>query len=510
MFQVAFIKIGIIMLQIKKISIVFILIATAITSNLVYARVDVSHIILVQNSGWMLPFYEDPNSKIKDLVVELSNRVSPYGRSELVIASFNQSVGENKSPMLVYSGSDKALLKSSVNGIQLARKPGKQSYADTDFKEAIVGAITEFSPGKPCLLWIVTNNKNSPDNSAETIEKNRDFYNFLQITSEIKRIVTFPHPMKVQSRTKSDYKANGLMIYALAYGEAADQVLRQMLEANMPFGKRAARLKPLNAEALTFVPKGVKNNNVDVSLAADRKTLVLKFSADTKPEIAELIGQFRNDFFPYDIKSADVEIYTDGFKAVGGEKITAELSTKAISNIPAGGLSPDINVKIKVPAIPSPWDPKVILDSGYTSRGLIRFELENQKLEISKDFTQSMSQLFPRDPLPDLFMPGEAAKKSVTFQAFIIQVQYPTLPLLIVATLGLLMLGGIVGGAIIMRREKIYRVSIDDNQKSYGLKPFAEVIIKDQYGARVGVLRRGINQAKLVLDKGKTNSVRVI
>lgn len=498
------------MLQIKRISIGFFVAAIALTNNLVFAGTGVSHVFLVQNSGWMLPFYEDPNSKIKDLVVELSSRVGPYGNSEQVIASFNQSVGENKSPVLVYRGSDKAQLQSAVHAIQLARKPGKQAYADTDFKEAIVGAITQFSPGKPCLLWIVTNNKNSPDNSAETIEKNKDFYNFLQGTGEIKRIVAFPHPMEVQSTTKIDYKANGLMIYALAYGEAADQVLQQMLAANMPFGKQAARLKPLNAEALTFVPKGVKNNSVDARLAADRKTLVLTFSADSKPEVAELIGQFRNDFFPYDIKSADVEIDTEGFKAVGREKITAELSTKAVSNIPAGGLSPDINVKIKVPAIPSPWDSEVILGSGYTSRGVIRFELEDQKLAISKDFTQSMSQLFPRDPLPDLFMPGESAKKSVTRQAFIIQVQYPSWPLLLLATLGLILFGGILGGIILIRREKIYRVSVDGTQKSYGLKPFSEVVIKDQYGARVGMLKRGLGKAMPMLDKGKTNSIRVM
>jgi hypothetical protein len=481
-----------------------------LSSGLLWADSNVSHVFLVQNSGWMLPFYDDPNSKFKDLVAELSNRVGKFGNPEQVVATFNQAIGENKSPQLVYKGSDKAQLRAAVLSIQLAHKPGKQSYADTDFKEAIVGAVTQFSPGKPCLLWIITNNKNSPDNSAETIEKNKEFYSFLQGTGEIKRIVAFPQPMEVQSRNKNGYRANGLMIYALAYGEPADQVLQQMLKDNAPFGKQPARLKPLNAEALTFVPKGVKNKDVDARLASDHKTLVLTFSADSKPEVAELTGQFRNDFYPYDIQSAEVAIDTEGFKSVGNGKITTELSTKQVSNIPAGGLSPDINVKIRIPAIPSSWDPEVIFGNGYTSRGVILFNLDDQKLTITKSFTQSMAELFPRDPLPDLFVPGDSAKRSVTRQAVIIKVEYPSFPLVVLSVLGLTLVSAIIGGIVVMRREKLFKVSVDGVQKTYGLKPFSESIIKDQQGARIGVLKRGLKQAAPLLDKGKTNSIRVM
>lgn len=475
-----------------------------------WADASVPNIFLVQNSGWMLPFYDDPNSKFKDLIIELVNRVANYGSPEQIVASFNQSAGENKSPTLVYQGSDKTQLFTAVQSIQLAHKPGKQSYADTDYKEAIVESITQFSPGKSCLLWIITNNKNSPNNSAATIAENKEFYNFLQKTVEIKRIVAFPHPMEVQSSSRKDYRANGLMIYAVAYGDAADQVLQQMLVANAPFGKQPARLKPLDAEALTFVPKGVINKSVDARLGSDHKTLLLTFSADNKPEVAELVGQFRNDFYPYDIQSAEIKIDSQGFKAVGKTKITSELSTKNVSNIPAGGLSQNINVKINVPAIPSPWDLDVLFGSGYTSRGVIVFSLEDQKLSISDDFTKSMSDLFPHDPLPDLFIPGESARKSVTRQGVIIRVNYPSWPLFVMATLGLMITGFIVGGFMIMRREKIFRVSVDGAQKSYGLKPFSEVAIKDQQGIRVGVLKRGLRNALPILDKGKTNSFRVM
>jgi len=474
------------------------------------ADTSVSHIFLVQNSGWMLPFYEDSDSKFKDLVIELADRVRPYGNPEQVISSFNQSLGDNKSPVLVYRGSDKSQIHAAVHSIQLARKPGRQSYADTDFKEAIIGAVTQFSPGVSCLLWIITNNKNSPDNSVETIERNKEFYRFLQDTQQIKRIVAFPHAMMVQSRTRSDYRANGLMIYAMAYGDPADQLLQRMLGANIPFGKQPARLKPLDAEALTFIPKEVKSNNVDASIADDRKTLVLNFAADSKPEVAELVGKFRNDFYPYDILSGEASIDVEGFKTIDGGEFTTELSTKKVKALEPGSFSSDVSVRIGLPSIPSPWDPEVIFGNGYTSKGVILFKLTDQKLGISKEFVEAMSKLFPRDPLPDLFVPGDSAKTSITRQALVVRVNYPGWPLMLLASLALLVAGGGIGAIIVLRREKIFRVSIDGVQKTFGLKPFSEVVLKDQQGTKIGMLKRGFGQAIPMLEKGRTNTVRVM
>jgi hypothetical protein len=484
-------------------------ILTTFFSTLAWSDTTVPQVILVQNSGWMLPFYDDPNSKFKDIILELSRRLTPYS-SDLIIASFNQSVGENKSPQLLYRGSDENKIRDAIKSIAVVKKPGKQSFADTDFKEAIIGAITQFSPGKSCLLWIITNNKNSPDNSPETVEKNKEFYKFLQESVEIMRIIAFPHSLKVQSQLRPDYSANGLMFYALAYGQPAELLLQKMLAINAPFGKQPARLKPLNMEALTFIPNGVKNKDVRINLANDHKTLVMTFSADSKPEEAELTGQFRNDFYPYDIQSAIIDINTYGFKAQGDENIEIRLSSNEISNIPAGGVSPTIGVKIKVPAIPSPWDPEVIFGNGYKSNGVIRFELTDQKLSISQDFNNAMSELFPKDPLPDLFIPGESAKKSITTQNFTIIVEYPLWPLLLVTLVCLSIFGLIIWGLTIFRQEKIFRVSIDGIQKSYGMRPYTEIILKNQQGDRIGILKRGLRKATPIIDKGKSCTVRLI
>jgi hypothetical protein len=474
----------------------------------VLAAGTVPQLFLVQNSGWMLPFYDDPGSRLKDIVQELSERVRHFDGGQQVLASFNQSLGDNKSPRLHYQGDDLKKFSGALRLIEPARKPGRSTYADTDFKEAIVGAITDYSPGKSCLIWVVTNNKNSPDNSHETVERNKEFYRFLQESGEIKRIVAFPYSMKVQSTSQPGFRSNGLMIYAMAYGDPADRLLQRMLAASAPFGKQAARLKPLNAEALTFVPKGVKGGNDVKASISNLKTLVLSFDAKRKPDLAEIHGQLRNDFYPYDIRSARVTM-SSGFRG-GKEGITSQLSTDSLTDIPAGGLSSDLVVKLSVPPVPSIWSPEVILGSGYRSNGMLQFELTDQKLGISPEFVQSMAEIFPNDPLPDLFVPGESARYSVTRQPLLIQVVYPSWPALVLGSLLLALIGGGMTALVVLRREKIYKISVDGMQKTYGLRPFGDAVVKNELGERVGVLKRGIGKPEAEVDKGKSCTIRVM
>jgi hypothetical protein len=57
----------------------------------------IPHVVLVQNSGWMEPFYSDPKSAFKPLVTELVSNVVQPGDA-LVLAAFNQSLPGAPSP----------------------------------------------------------------------------------------------------------------------------------------------------------------------------------------------------------------------------------------------------------------------------------------------------------------------------------------------------------------------------------------------------------------------------
>ena len=105
-----------------------------------------SHVFLVQNSGWMAPFYTDPASPYKALVSELVMAATQPGE-RMVLASFNQSLPGAPSP--------KALLSLTLDA---------------------TSASLRAQAGKPGLVWLFTNNRNSPNNDQATVLRNREFY----------------------------------------------------------------------------------------------------------------------------------------------------------------------------------------------------------------------------------------------------------------------------------------------------------------------------------------------
>ena len=123
-------------------------------------------VFLVQNSGWMEPFYSDPQSQFKPLVGALAGAVVQPGDA-LVLAAFNQSLPGAPSPRALLSfKADEKTVRSRVNaalaGLDTARKPNSSALADTDLGEAVQAAISTALGGKPGIVWLVTNNRNSP------------------------------------------------------------------------------------------------------------------------------------------------------------------------------------------------------------------------------------------------------------------------------------------------------------------------------------------------------------
>lgn len=451
---------------------------------------SVLNIFLVQNSGWMEPFYVDSTSKFKPLVKEVIEKVCRKDE-DIVIASFNQSVGDNHSPLLAYRGHDPVSIVKSLKEINLARKFAEGAYADTDFKEAIAGAITQYSAGIPCLLWIFTNNKNSPQNSPETAAKNREFYRWLQSEDNITRIVAYTYPMPVKGRY---YNANGIMIYAIAYGKPANDMLEKFIAAKLPFEDQPARLKPLNADAVTFVPLGMaKQGTVSASLGADRSTLILQFDSSSKPAIAEIHGVFRNDFFPYDISSADITMNV----AFQGEShgIQSAIEPRTLTSVSAGQQSTEVLVKIGIPPLPGMWShPEIIFRSGYQVPALMEFTLDNQKLSLSPAFIARMNELFPGDPLPEIFVPGESSKQSVTSRPLLVKVEYPVWPLLVLALLAAVCIFGCMWFLSAITKAKKFTVVVDGIQKTYALKAFSKCPVYSDRGDRIGTLKRGLSR----------------
>ena len=470
------------------------------------AQKQVLNIFLVQNSGWMEPFYSAGNSKFKPLVDAVIGKVNQKG-GEVVVASFNQTEGTNESPLLAYRGSDPNAIQKAIDGITLARKPGGTALADTDFKEAIVGSISRYSPGKPCILWIFTNNKNSPNNSSETAEKNKEFYNWIQSEENIKSIVAYPYPMAVEG---AHYSANGMMIYAMTYGKDADDQLKHLIGAKLPFEDRPARLKPLNADAVTFIPTSVaRQNDMTAALGADNNTLLLNFKSSTKLAKAVISGVFRNDFFPYDIKSADVALNVAFLSDNHG--INADVTPHRLIAVASGKQSEKVSVEIAIPPLPSIWsNPDIVFRSGYQTRALMEFTLANQSLEISQEFIHKMNLLFPGDPLPDIFVPGDSAKHSVTSRPLVVNVEYPVWPLVVLIMSLVCLLSFAAWLISTLTRTRKYTLSVNGTQRTCSLKAFGACPLYSYQGSPIGTLKRGLGRPSVELAVGCSDTVTIL
>ena len=95
-----------------------------------YAAAPLRQVILVQNSGWMEPFYADPQSAFKPLVTQLGNAVA--GSNEVVVGLFNQADSLHPSPEWIYRGpGSHPGLGLCLDSAQLASKhSGAYAYSD--------------------------------------------------------------------------------------------------------------------------------------------------------------------------------------------------------------------------------------------------------------------------------------------------------------------------------------------------------------------------------------------
>lgn len=473
----------------------FMLRATLLALGLACASVKadpVRQVFLVQNSGWMEPFYLDPDSGFKPLITQLA--ATAAGNGEVVIGAFNQADSIHPSPQWTYRGpGTHAKLGESITALQLARK-ASGAYADTDFKEALLAAIQTGLEGREGIIWIVTNNKNSPNNSSETRIKNREFYDLLHKEDVISRIAAFPQKMQVSSR---NFSANGLMIYALAYGEKAGVALEQVLArpslATLLKDDRV-RLKPLTQAAVRFIPTGVRDTpDVSAQLAPDQQTLVLDINVDSSPKTAVVVGRFENQFNPYQIHSAKVALHLD----VPGEALQSSISMDSLNELEPGARSDELSISLQLPPLPSQWSSEVLLSSGYQRTGAIEVRLDDQQLRISQQFIERMNELFPNDALPDVFIPSSEATSSATRLPIVLQVNYPIGPVMIL--LGLLVLA-LIGGLLavmLLAGKKSVTVLIEGVARQYPLKPFASASVYDDSQNKVATVRRGLFGARL-------------
>ena len=465
---------------------------------------------LVQNSGWMEPFYQDKNSQLKPLVNAVIQTVS-QPNDQVVVSVFNQTNALTASPQIIYQGAANKDLTGLLNEQSIAKKSA-HAYADTDFKEAVISTITGPFEKKSGIIWIFTNNKNSPNNDEATTERNKEFYELIHLDPAINKVVAFPLKMPVQGQ---HFNASGLMVYALAYGSAAENELNQLVQSGQMskvFTQQPALLKPLDKEPVRLIPTGVKNSaTIQASLAADQKTLI--FTLEPKHVIPELklTADLKNNFYPYNIAATQVEAK---LTLANGMQAPIQISQTDIHLVGKDNIKLEFNLPIPSHLIVSPWSLEVFKAMGkaVTIPATIDVTLYEQKLSLSDEFKQNLQQLFPGDPLSDVFVAPQNIKSSTATIPVQFKLQYPLWPVLVLmGGILLLIVLGIIALAFGSKRKR-YEIWVNGLKKqTIQVKPFGKCSIYGEAGREIAIIKRGFSEATVQnLDKEITVTIRSI
>lgn len=459
-----------------------------------------SHVFLVQNSGWMEPFYTDPASQYKPLVTELASAVSRPG-DLLVLAAFNQSLPGAPSPKALLSSkagsSTRADVRGALASLQTAQKPGSTVLADTDLGEAVNAAVNTALAGKPGLVWLFTNNRNSPNNDQATARRNREFYELIHAGGAISKALAFPLKMPVKG---THYSANGLMVYVFAIGEEGARDLDRLLASGRIAGvitEPPARLKPLDRDTVRLVPRRVSDAPGVAFSMGPGGMLRADVESDARTPAAKIVWNLENTMYPYTIASARI-----GARSVlAAQDRPIALASDKVTSLAPGKTEPLSSVmQLPVAQLPSKWSAQAIGSAGsaYVMPGRIELTLADQRLELSQAFRQRMESLFPGDPLPEIFTPPARIHGSTAVLPIEVRVHYGIAPLAALIGAGLALVSALGAAALAYGRPRRTYLTVEDELRTVHTRAGVTQPIFDKAGNKVAQLKTTLFGQQLI------------
>ncbi|WP_439545054.1 hypothetical protein [Sandarakinorhabdus sp.] len=343
-------------------------------------------VFLIQNSGWMEPFYSDPQSRFRVLVGALIAQSAPVG-SPIVVATFNRS-GQApgiESPQVIYAGpNDPKLVRERIADISIPRKPGG-AYVDSDFEEALGKGATRLLRGRPGVIWFVSNNQNAPDGISDGWQNRSEaFTRLLMEAPQFSRV--YAHPVRNEVESVQFGRREGFIFYAIAYGKRAGPILDELVaKAGMRtvLGSPLARLRPLDRLTTRFVIDGASQ-----SLSSERDWI--KISGDGAAKTLRLKGRVENRLYPFVIRKARLDLaFRVAPSQPGLETLRVSADTRALANVPALGRSGPVTITLELPAVPI----EGLMTTERRASGVLTLQLSDIDYEWDRDFLDRLSAI---------------------------------------------------------------------------------------------------------------------
>jgi hypothetical protein len=148
-------------------------------------------------------------------------------------------------------------------------------------------------------------------------------------------------------------------------------------------------------------------------------------------------------------------------------------------------------MQLPVAQLPGRWSMAALKSAGsaYVMPGTIELHLTGQKLELSQAFRQRMAELFPGDPLPDIFTPPSRIQSSRAVLPIEVRVSFGMAPLLALIG-GLLVLGAAATASYVaLNRPRKILVTVEGELRTLYAKAGTKQALYDKAGNKVAELR---------------------
>lgn len=460
--------------------------------------VPVRQVFLVQNSGWMEPFYLDAKSPLKGFVTSLVAKANLLG-VPVTIAAFNQDgqVPGRRSPDPLYEGPyDRSKVTDAVERLDLPRK-ASGAYADADFHGALSGTFARLMHGDQGVIWMITNNKDAPDNRPGVIENTHAFYQALRSSPYVTAIAAFPMRKVV---TGPHFTEKGLIVYAIAYGARGGEALAAILRSGAPvrtlFPAPPVKLKPLTTDP-------VELRLHPASGATEAKVLRGRLIISGVPGGAavevKLAGTLRNTYYPQNIEGADLDArWRSPDRLLEGT--TVRMSPQHLTHVPAGGEWGPVQMILQLPAVPREKGLAGLLEDRRTVSGDIELRLDALSFSLDRDFVDRVTAISGADvikaqeaetalasSLPEVFLDYRRVSSASMRVPVEITVRFSPWPLILCIALVLAILALLAYLLVVSSRARAYRIRVGESELTIRIKPRERRMVADALGARAEV-----------------------
>jgi len=463
-------------------------------------------VLLIQNSGWMEPFFKDPQSPMIPLLGTLGEQLATGG--QVVVASFNQEghIAGRRSPHVLYQGPFVAgSVQTALRSLDLPRREDGR-YADADFQGALVAAISELLGGRPGVIWMVTNNKNAPGNDPRVQENTRAYFQQLGESAAIGRLVAYPLRMPVQG---PNYSENGLIIYGIGYGQRGAEMLESLVaqvDESGLFADPAVVLKPLDEVPLRFQPTRTYPEHLRARMEGN--ALILEGLRGDRPETLLIEGRLVSEFYPHVIEVADLRVGWSGHSRAGPQSglVRAEVSPSRIEDLAPAEDGTLVTIRLVTPPISQPSGLAGLREARVDLVGWLQLDLDNVSLALGQNFVQKMEALYGLDQLPSLFFDNREVGSGTAGIPVRMSAHFSIMPLV-------LSVAGIAAGALLLAGLALWfvvprtaTVLVGQSERKVSLPPLRRQQLRDRKtGQRVEVTM-GLAGRPSVKDLGNSES----